>query len=495
MLNISKRNDCFLNIIGDQEDIQTVRECFTRFAPSYLWHPKYKSGQWDGRIRLFNSASNTLPYGLFSKLFDYLNENNIQYTVSESLQEDFDRDDFDEEIFQQVLDHFEATKKKDEIKEREYQIEGAKLALRLRRGQLHHATSSGKTFTLYLILSYLLRKNPNEQCAVVVPTIGLVNQFKTDYIDYGMDVDKMIGKYYGAEKDLDKPIVVGTWQSLQKAESFLKKITVCVSDENHQAKATNIKALLEKCTNASFRIGMSGSQHEDECDRMTVEGNFGPILSTVTARELMDKGYISNIDVFQLIFEYPDEIKRHLKAFKKVEGGKKAYDEEKDIVQNSTRRRSLVEKLVEKRGPKENILLIFDELEFGFGIYEYLKKAFPDRKCYYIAGEVKPEIREEIRVNANNEDGVLIIASLGTFSTGINLPKIHSIIALWIGKGLIKLQQSIGRGLRKHISKDKLRWFDIVDDLPYSKQHGMKRLQFYFREGFPVITHTIRSKS
>jgi superfamily II DNA or RNA helicase len=257
----------------------------------------------------------------------------------------------------------------------------------------------------------------------------------------------------------------------------------------------NIKALLEKCSNANFRIGLSGSQHDNECDRLTVEGNFGPILSVVSASELMDKGFISNVDVYQIMLEYPEVVRKHLREYKKSEGGMKAYVEEKKAIQFSDRRRSLVQKLIEKRGNKENILLLFDELEFGESTFNELQLKFPDRKCYYIAGDVKADVREEIRVNVNEEEGAIVVASLGTFSTGINLPKIHSLIFLFVGKSKIRLQQSVGRILRLHVSKDKARVFDIVDMLPYSKGHGMIRLQFYLQEGFPVQTYEIKNKS
>jgi len=492
MITISKRNESFLYVYGDQEDLLTIKESFTRFAPNFRFNPKYKSGRWDGKIRLFNSATNTLPSGLLNKLLEYIEEAQINYTISPEFQEELDEiDDFDEDLFQEVLDHFEETKVKKDIEQRNYQIEAAKVMLRMKRGQLHHATSSGKTFTTYLILSYLLRKNSNEQIMVVVPTLTLIHQFKSDFSDYGMDVEKLIGKFYAKEKDTTKPIVVGTWQSLQKAEEFIKKVTVVITDENHHAKAKNIKDLMERCINTPIRIGMSGSQHEDELDRLSVEGSFGPILSVVTSSELIEQGYISDIEIFQLMLEYPSQVRKDLKKLKKEKGGKKAYDEEKDIIQSSTRRRSLVKKLIEKRDSKENILLLFDELEYGESIFEELKISFPDRICYYIAGDVDSIEREVIRVNANNEEGVLVIASLGTFSTGVNLPKIHIGIFLWMGKSLVRLQQSIGRGLRKHATKDKFRLFDIVDDLIYSKPHGMKRLQFYIREGFSVSQHTI----
>lgn len=495
MIEISKLNESYLKLYGDAGDLMSVSEYFTKRPPNYMYAPSYKSGKWDGTIRLFNRASGLLPFGLYNELFKCCDLKRIDYSLSEDLQNDLEFDDFDEDLFEEVLQYFDKTKIKKEIEARDYQIEGAKLSLRHRRGQLHHATGSGKTFTLYLILMYLLRKNPNEKCMVVVPTIGLVNQFKSDFIEFGVDVDKYIGKFYSKEKDLTKPIVVGTWQSLQKEDEFLKSVSICVTDENHQAKALNIRVLLEKCINTKVRIGMSGSQHENECDVLTVEGSFGPILSVVKASELIDRGFASPVEIVQLQLHYRPEIVRGLKEIRKSEGGKKAYDAEKDVIQASQGRKILVKKLIENRGEKENVLLLFDEIEFGEGVRDYLKESFPNRIVYYVDGGVKADDREKIRLDSNIQEGIIIVASTGTFSVGMNLPKLHCLIFLWIGKSSVRLQQSIGRGLRVHFTKEKLTIYDLADKLHYSTDHAVKRVQFYFSQGFSVKFHEIGKNS
>jgi superfamily II DNA or RNA helicase len=84
-----------------------------------------------------------------------------------------------------------------------------------------------------------------------------------------------------------------------------------------------------------------------------------------------------------------------------------------------------------------------------------------------------------------------LIASYGTCSTGINIRNIHNIVFASPSKSVIRILQSIGRGLRKSETKVQMKLFDIADDLRYKKQinHGMnhlyERLKIYTNEGFP----------
>ena len=119
---------------------------------------------------------------------------------------------------------------------------------------------------------------------------------------------------------------------------------------------------------------------------------------------------------------------------------------------------------------------------------------FPEKKFYWIEGSVKVEKREDIRTSVNDENNVLLFGSLGTTSTGINIPKLHNIIFLFIGKSPTKIKQSIGRGLRLHESKDKLLVFDIADNLKYSKGHLAERLKLYTIEKYPVEIYEIGEK-
>lgn len=467
MITVKKLNESFLKLEGDFEDLQVVSEYFTRYAPNYIWNPRYKSGVWDGKIRFFNLLTGQLPFGLSEMLFECLKKNNIDFELNEG---SFGyRGTIIESVFQEVLDEFK------KFKPHIHQILGARKAIESGRGLLEHATSSGKTLTIFFILRYYL-KISYQKILVVVPNKSLIKQFCSNFEDYGMDPN-LIGKYFGDEKDLSKPITVGTWQSLRKVPNFLKTVNIAIGDEVHHAKALEIKQLFEQCINASVRIGVTGSLHKDECDLLSIIGGFGPILDSVKTDSLIKSGLVSPVEILQINLHYPKDVTKSCK---------KDYQLERDIIQNDTRRMLLVRKLIERQKKDENILILFDTIEFGERYFEYLKTEFPDKKFRYVDGEVSADEREEIRTFANDNEDVVVVASLGTFSTGIDIPRLHSVIFLWMGKSDIRLKQSIGRGLRKHATKDKVIIYDICDQLKYSKAHAGERLRVYMEEGYPV---------
>ena len=465
MIRINKHNESFLKITGDYEDLITISEYFTRYAPNYIWSPKYKAGVWDGKIRFFNSLNGQLPYGLKGMLEDCIIKNQINVNWEQTKKEYFY-----EETFNSVVNDFI------KFNPHPHQVRGAKKAIQEGRGLLEHATSSGKTLTLFFILNYYLDTPTNGKIVVVVPNKSLIKQFCSNFEEYGMN-PKLIGKYYGEEKDLTKTITVGTWQSLRKVPDFLKTIGVIVADEVHHAKAIEIKNLFENCVNAKVRIGVTGSLHRDECDLLSIIGGFGQILDSVKTDELIKADIVSPVEIIQINFHYTKETAKTCK---------KDYHLEREIVQNDPRRMTLVRKLIERQKEKDNLLLLFDTLEFGERYFEYLKSEFPDKYFRYVAGDVSATDREDIRKFASNNDNVVIVASLGTFSTGIDIPRLHGVIFLWMGKSDIRLKQSIGRGLRKHASKDKVIIYDICDQLKYSKNHAGERLRVYMEEGYPV---------
>lgn len=492
MIRITHVNASFVRLIGDWDDKKTISDYFTKPAYQYWFHPKYKTGEWDGKIRFFNLSSGHLALGLLSKLSECCDKHKIEVEIDDTLFDIIEDEDIDEALFNKSLKFLNpAYNPKDE--KYIYQYNSALESLKVKRGTLEHCTGSGKTLLLWLIINFIVRTTKKSKVLIVVPTTGLIKQFFNDFVDYGFDYEHL-GVYSGKTKDTDKKITIGTWQSLHKNKKFLKDITHMFGDEAHGQKAMVTKSLTEACINADFRIACTGSLPDEECDRLTIEGSFGPVISTVKSKELIDSGVLSPISVKQLNLHYPPIALTYLNNVKNDETNKnRKYKAEKKVLQNYGGRKNLVRKLI-KLHKNENILLLFDEKAFGKVNKEYLEEKFPDRIIYYVDGDIDVDVREEIRLKTNEQDNVLIIASLGTFSTGININKLHSIIFLWVGKSSIRLKQSIGRGLRLHESKDKIVIYDIVDQLKYSKKHAIERIKIYMKEQFPVKIYDIEYK-
>ena len=77
------------------------------------------------------------------------------------------------------------------------------------------------------------------------------------------------------------------------------------------------------------------------------------------------------------------------------------------------------------------------------------------------------------------------LSHMGTFSTGINIPKIKQVIFAHPSKSKIRTLQSIGRGLRKPKGKSDVVLFDIVDDLRYKKKKNYT--YNHFEQRFSIL--------
>ena len=112
------------------------------------------------------------------------------------------------------------------------------------------------------------------------------------------------------------------------------------------------------------------------------------------------------------------------------------------------------------------------------------------RKAFFVSGEVATADREAIRGIVEKQKNAIIVASLGTFSTGVNIRNLHNIIFASPSKSQIRVLQSIGRGLRKSDNGKSTKLFDIADDFHWKKRqnytlmHSAERLKIYKREQF-----------
>ena len=125
------------------------------------------------------------------------------------------------------------------------------------------------------------------------------------------------------------------------------------------------------------------------------------------------------------------------------------------------------------------------------------EKAGQERKVFFVFGGTDTDDREQIRAITEREDNAIIVASYGTFSTGINIRNLHNIVFSSPTKSPIRVLQSIGRGLRVGDKKDSATVYDISDNLSYKGKdnftlnHFKERVNIYNREGFNYEIHTI----
>lgn len=126
-----------------------------------------------------------------------------------------------------------------------------------------------------------------------------------------------------------------------------------------------------------------------------------------------------------------------------------------------------------------------------------IKDRAKDRKVFYVDGNIDGMVREDIRRAVEEEKDAIIVASLGTFSTGVNIPNLHNVIFGSPSKSRIKTLQSIGRSLRLSDGKEFATLFDIADDLSWKSkknhtiQHFVERVKMYDDEKFDYKIYNV----
>jgi superfamily II DNA or RNA helicase len=355
---------------------------------------------------------------------------------------------------------------------------------------IHH--NSGKSLIIYLIQQHYYRVY-GHRTLIIVPTIGLVHQMAGDFIDYGCNPDDIHKIQGGVDKNTKKPTVISTWQSLIKQpKEWFDQFRVVLGDECHLYEAKSLQTIMTKLDEAYYRHGFTGTISSDsKSHRLILEGTFGPIRRFITTKNLIDQGTVANFNVKALILSYDNETKKAFaQALKKTDKTKR-YAAERTFLFSNNKRNLFIRNLVWSLD-KTNNLILFDQIENqGDVLKELLQKE--GRILHYIHGGTPGDERERIRHLVENDPIKQhnILASSGTFSTGVNLKRLDCAIFTAAGKSEIRVLQSIGRTLRKGNGSDDAILYDIADDLSvgsftnYTLKHFRTRIEMYSKEEFP----------
>ena len=278
-------------------------------------------------------------------------------------------------------------------------------------------------------------------------------------------------------------ITVSTWQSIYKLHTpWFEQYGMVIGDEAHNFKAKSLSDILSKCKEAEYRFGTTGTLDGSQVHKLVLEGHFGPSYKVTSTKDLMDSGALSDLKINVLLLKYTDE------ECQKVI--KQKYQAEVDfIVQHEKRNKFIRNLALDQEG---NTLVLFNFVEkHGKPLYNMIKeKAHSRRKVFFVSGATDVDTREEVRRITEKEKDAIIVASLGVFSTGVNIRNLHNIIFASPSKSQVKVLQSIGRGLRKSDDGKGATLYDIADDLHwkskknYTLNHAGERIKIYAREKF-----------
>ena len=457
-VRVEKLDEVFMRVHCDDGLAKDLHDFFSFTVPGAKFMPSYKNRYWDGKVRLFSIKTNKIYIGLLPYVDEFCRERGFNF---EGIQDVIGEKQRATEELHQFIEELNLP-----FAPRDYQMEAFRTAVQYGRQLLLSPTASGKSLIIYLLARYY-----NKKTIIIVPTTSLVEQMAKDFIDYGYDEE--ICKIYSGQPVFDSAITITTWQSFAKApKEVMQSFDVVVGDEAHLFKAQTLKGILEKMKTTAIRIGTTGTLDGSECHRLQLEGMFGPVKKVVSSYQLMEEGTIAKINIQCIIL-------RHTKM------KKMSYQDEMDYLVSNEERNKFITNLVSSL--KGNTLVLFQYVEkHGEVLYPMLDGRVKD--LHYVFGGTDTEDRETVRELVEKSNDSVILASYGTFSTGINIKKIDNVVFASPSKSKIRNLQSIGRGLRKTEGKDSMRLFDISDDLQcdnFTLLHLKERINTYNEENFP----------
>jgi superfamily II DNA or RNA helicase len=488
-LIIKKYNETYLHV--DCEDVGVLYELndvMTFDVPGAKFTPKFKAKLWDGKIKLYQIGRKLIYAGLLDEIKDFCKTRGYEYKFVDSKLHGMpdQQSDITPEECKKFIDDLNIHSKTKKLEVRDYQYAAVYSALKNNRRTVLSPTGSGKSLIQYCITRYFT--DQDMRVLIIVPTISLVHQMVGDFKDYSSEMewsadDNVHMIMSGQEKLTDKNIVVSTWQSIfRMPNTFFNSFDCIMADECHLAKASSITSIMEKASDVKYRYGLTGSLDNSKTNKLVIQGLFGAVTKVTSTKQLIDEGHLAEINLKCLLLTYNDASKSLVKNMD--------YQKEIEFIISHEKRNKFIRNLA--LSLKGNTLILFTRVEkHGEVLHKLLGDKIGDRKLFFVHGKVEAEDREQVRHITEDSDDAIILASVGVFSTGVNIKRLHNLIFASPTKSVIRVLQSLGRGLRKAHDKTQVNVFDIADSIVKlkSKQnftytHFKERLAIYSKEDF-----------
>lgn len=477
-IQVQKLNEVYLRVTGEPHIEQELSDFFKFDVPAAKFMPQFRKRVWNGFIFLYSQRTKLLYHGLLDHLKLFCNERDIGIEFLS----DFDTVDFTDQEAHKFIELVKPTREP-----RDYQVDAFTQCVRNHRALILSPTGSGKSLIIYLLARLYTFNKSKRKFLIIVPTISLVHQMASDFISYGYD-ENMIHKITAGEsKDTDKPIIISTWQSIFNLhKTWFNQFKAVVIDEAHLAKAKSLTGIMTKLINCKYRFGFTGTLDNVHCNKLIIEGLTGPVKRVISTKNLIDRKQLATLDIKILVLGYNDESRKLAKDLD--------YQGEMDFLTLNEDRNRFIKNLV--LSLEGNTLVLYQYVEkHGKVLFDQISSS--GRECYFVHGGVDGKDREDTRIKVDSSENSIIVASYGTYSTGINITNLHNIVFASPSKSKVRVLQSIGRGLRTSSTKDTATLYDIADDLTYKGKrnytldHLFERVKNYNEEKLPYKIYNI----
>ena len=484
-----------LSQASDDVEKKQIEISLTKKIHNWYFHPLVKKKIWDGSICFIEKkgAFWKVPVGLWREVLQIGEEFGITIDI-----EGLDRLILNEltlEEFQSWVDEFFEGK---DITPRDYQVEAAWKIVKYRYSVSEIATSSGKTLISFMIFAFLKQRGMIRKFLVIVPNTNLVFQGNEDFTDYGIeDLGVRIQQIGGGTKLREGcDLIIGTFHSLvKKDDDFFEEVDAVFVDEAHHTNSMSIKKIVAKCMHCKWRFGLTGTlTKRGSADHLTIQQFLGPVIVEISPDFLFKNKHATPVHIKIVMMDWLDpEIKEKLsdlKANSQNLEGNELYNLEKKLVIESEKRLKYVVDFISRTS--KNSLVLFQSVkdEYGKQIWNRLRETTNDKEVFYVDGDTDESLREEYKTRMSDGENKVLVATYGTFSTGISINNLHNIFLVESYKSEVLIKQSLGRGMRKMEGKEKVNVIDFVDDFSspkyknYLMKHADVRIQIYRNEKF-----------
>ena len=333
------------------------------------------------------------------------------------------------------------------------------------QGIIKADTGAGKT-----VLGIELITRLQQKTLIIVPKLDLLNQWVNE-IKRWTNIEN-IGVVQGTNCT-DANITVATIQSLKK---YLDKGTItgdgygCViTDEAHLfVSAKRMKVL--QCLNSKYFFGLTATNRRTDGQGLALNWVFGPVLVDLKMERATPTIHLIEFRDHIWMQEYSDIIE--------------------DQTTNEKRNKLIVDTLedvLERR--KRNFLVLTKRVKHYETLAQQLREKIGDDGIIELSSRAKKEDRDTLLASLRNGslDFKVIFSTYGLAATGLDIPRIDSIMFAGDLKSDVLAEQGVGRCLRLLEGKDDPIVLDVWDtgNLILRRQ-GKLRQKFYEEQAWTI---------
>lgn len=334
----------------------------------------------------------------------------------------------------------------------------------------------GKTIIALYLMSII-----QVSTLIIVHSKELLLQWKSkidEFIDYPkakLKRDHYIGEYYSNKKKMKFHIDIALIQSLSKLEdmSILQNYGLVIIDECHHASSDTFRTVL-RYINARYIYSFSGTpQRKDQLDKITYM-YLGNVVYKTKKSEI-----IKNRKYDQILIP-------RMTTFKIIDQDISFTEICNELYQNQKRNYLIVKDVFKEIKENKNIIILTDRKEHILTLYKELK--YYDYNIYCLSGDNSGKERKLIIEKIHNSHHYLIIATSQLVGEGFDLPSLNTMFITMPISYSGRLSQYVGRLHRDYDDKQLVKVYDYVDiNVKVLQNMFNKRLKAYKTEGYKTI--------